>query len=617
MKLIEKLQQGGGIPAFVSFTNVPQPQPAAPYTTQQNTKSTETNDGGIGLLDKNMVKFLYENGIPSDVEAFIDKSGIFSNETFSNPFRKDSSLIQYKTILRMLPRIKAESERFKNAMSAAEKNDGLNEVAVTDGGYVITMDSQGNMSKKAMGDVDLESEQILTNSELANYRANNIGAAFNTDITSIISNGVGVSKITDFIRNITDKLGTSSSTREGYVSQQAGRVLKGLEYLKSLDPNANDLAGMSLDGVYKTSGMDKNQITQANAAINYIMNTMPKNMRTVLQAKAAYMLGDNSAQGVKKLVSMLTSSALKGEHSFTLDYKESLNPDGTKKSEKSSKDDKVIGPAEGFILGYGDKQVYRINNGTSYDLNVYGNRGIITTESGRPLGNATLADVSNKSTFAGSLDLENATMGNQPIDFSTADRIAIYGSKIVGADLPLDLEAKAKGIIKPDLDSLRRMEAADEEIRAKGLTTSEDKNRVYAAHQLPFKFDQNGNVNLEYYARFGILDAYADESAFKEDVTFDDSLSTVEDENERRGIERILKAADKDYKMSEGLFGGTTVYKGSVYVPINSNILNSSWGAGHNPTVQGNDAKLLEAKEQLLQKERNYQRPAPLSSYIN
>ena len=30
MKLTYKLQQGGGMPAFVSYTNVPQPQVAAP-----------------------------------------------------------------------------------------------------------------------------------------------------------------------------------------------------------------------------------------------------------------------------------------------------------------------------------------------------------------------------------------------------------------------------------------------------------------------------------------------------------------------------------------------------------------------------------------------------------
>ena len=57
MRIIEKLQQGGGMPPFVSFTNVPQPQVAAPYTTTSTTTGS-TEDGSVGLLDKNMVKFL-------------------------------------------------------------------------------------------------------------------------------------------------------------------------------------------------------------------------------------------------------------------------------------------------------------------------------------------------------------------------------------------------------------------------------------------------------------------------------------------------------------------------------------------------------------------------------
>ena len=152
MKLTYKLQQGGGMPAFVSYTNVPQPQVAAPYSSTSSSQGEP--DGSVGLLDKNMVKFLYENGIPSDVEAFVETSGIFSDSIYKNPFSNNAT-VQYKTILKMLPRIKAENERFKNAMTQADKNGGLGEIAVTDGGHVITVDAEGKLQKKSLNDVDL------------------------------------------------------------------------------------------------------------------------------------------------------------------------------------------------------------------------------------------------------------------------------------------------------------------------------------------------------------------------------------------------------------------------------------------------------------------------------
>ena len=54
MKVIEKLQQGGGMPSFVSFTNISQPQVAAPYTTTSDTSNT-TEDGSVGLDRKSVV----------------------------------------------------------------------------------------------------------------------------------------------------------------------------------------------------------------------------------------------------------------------------------------------------------------------------------------------------------------------------------------------------------------------------------------------------------------------------------------------------------------------------------------------------------------------------------
>lgn len=617
MRIINKLQQGGGIPAYVSYTNVPQPQATAPYTpgTTQASGSQEQEN----MLDKNMVKFLYENGIPSDVEAFIDRSGIFSSDLTSNPFKKDSSILQYKTILKMLPRIKAESDRFKQAMEIAEKNDGLNEIAVTNMGQVVTMTQDGDFNTKELKNVDFSKEKVLTNAELANYRANNINGAFSTDISNIISNGIGIPKVTEYIMSKIKELGTTSVTGDGLVAQKSGNILKGLNFIGALNPSASELAGMSLDGVYKVSGMNKTQTEQAKHAINYMMATMPKNMFVVLQAKAASMLGDNSPEGVGKLVTMLTNSALKNERSFTLDYKENLSPDGTKKSATGGKDDNIVDPAKGFVLGLGNKQMHKINNGTSYAMSLLGNESVVTDKSGKPIGNTVLSNINN-SIFAGALDMKNVSMGSQLVDFTQMDRIALNGSKIVGVDLPVDTTAAEKGIIKPDFDSLKRVEAADAKIKQEGITDYSKINEIYASFNLPFKYTPDGNLRVDSYGRFAVLDAIADEGAFLEDVdvALDDTLAEVEDENMRNGVERILKLADKDYKVSSGgFFGlghGTHLYSGSVYIPVTGNLINTAFGSGNYPTAQGNDAHQIQALEDQKIKLRGYQKPPTLSS---
>lgn len=611
MKLIDKLQQGGGMPAFVSYTNVPQPQVAAPYS-PTSTNQTES-DGSIGLLDKNMVKFLYENGIPSDVEAFVETSGVFSNSIYKNPFSNNAT-VQYKTILKMLPRIKAESERFKNAMTQADKNGGLGEIAVTDGGHVITVDAEGKLQKKSLSDVDLSSEQILTNSELANYRANSINAAFNTDLTSIIGNAVGIPKITEYIQSVISKLGTTSMSREGYVGQQSGKILKGLEYLAALQPSKEDLSGMSVDGLYKMSSMDKSQQMQANQALGYLLSSLPKNMRTVLQAKAAMYLGDNSGEGVKKLLMSLTQSALSGEHILKLDLQEKMDASGKAKTSNSGKDNNITDPAKAFLLGLGEVKNHKINNGNSYSLNLPGNSAPLVDTSGKTIGSATLEDAA-RSTFSGVLDFKNATMGGQLLNASQRSRVAIDGSNVVAVDLPVDTQALQSGILKPDIDSLKRLELAENEIREGDIKDEAQKNEIYAKYKLPYKY-VNGQINTSAYGRFAVLDASADESAFAEDPTMDDTLSEVTDINERESIERILKAADASFKMSQpGIFSsGNNVYSGSVYIPVRQNLINASLGSGHYPTMQGNDAMDIEAREQQKQRLQTYVPSPPLST---
>lgn len=617
MRVIEKLQQGGGMPSFVSFTNVPQPQVTAPYTTTSTTTGS-TEDGSVGLLDKNMVKFLYESGIPSDVEAFVETSGIFSNNLYSNPFRKEDSIIQYKTILKMLPRIKAESERFKNAMTQADKNGGLGEIAVTDGGYVITVNADGKLQKKSLNDVDFDNEQVLTNSELANYRANNVSAAFNTDLTSIINNAVGIPKITEYIQSVVNKLGTTSMSREGYVGQQSGKILKGLEYLTALKPSADDLSGMSVDGLYKMSSMDKSQQVQANQALGYLMSTLPQNMRTVLQAKAAMYLGDNSQEGVKKLLISLTSSALSGEHTLKLDLQDKLDAQGnTKASAKTGKDDNITDPAKAFLLGLGEVKNHKINNGTSFTLNLPGNSAPLVDTSGKTIGSGTLEDAA-RSTFSGVLDFKNATMGGQLLNATQRSRVAIDGSNVVAVDLPIDTEALQAGILKPDMDSLKRLELAENEIREGDIKDEAQKNEIYAKYKLPYKY-VNGQINTSAYGRFAILDAAAHESAFMEDPTLDDTVSEIMDINERESIERILKAADSTFKMSQPgwISSGDNVYSGSVYIPVRQNIINAALGSGHYPTLQGNDANVLQAKEQQKQRLQTYVQTPSLSTLQN
>lgn len=598
MKIIDKMQQGGGMPSFVSYTNVPQPQPAAPYAPQESTptQSKSDNEGGIGLLDKNMVKMLYENGLPSDVAKFVDSSDLFGNAAMANPFERSSETNKYKMLLRMLPKIKVENDRFKDALTEVRKNNGLGEVAVTTSGYVLTLDEKGNFAKKHLQSVDLSKERLLTNSELADYRANNPEAAFQSDITSIIANGVGLDKINEYIQTITDKIGSSTVDRDGYVSRKGNQITQGMELLKTIASSEQDLAGMTMDGVYKASGLSKNQALQAQQALTYILSTMPTNMKTVLQARAKVM-GEDDKIGLQKLVMQLVGSSLEDSHTFKLDFQENVNPDGTKKTTKS--DDNVLDVAKAIATGKGPTKDATINPGSTYSLKLYGNWYPTKDANDKPLGRSTFTDVTS-SVLAGVLDFQSATMDNKLLNPMQMDRIVQDGSGMVTVDLPIDEEAAAHGIMQPDITKLQSVETAEQEIKEQGLTKPNDIDAVYQKHGLPSKYNRDGTTNLGRYKRFAVFNAYADERAFSEDPDMSDMVSKVKDKNMIEAVSRLLQGTDKKYKAED-------IYEGSVYVPVRSSVIAASMGTGNYATVQGNDANMLQALDQNKEKEQTYQ----------
>ena len=603
MRVIEKLQQGGGMPSFVSFTNVSQPQVAAPYMTTSNTSST-TEDGSIGPLDKNMVKFLYENGIPSDVDAFVESSGIFYDSLRTSPFNKGNSSIQYKTILKMLPRLRAENDRFKNAMAQADKNGGLGEIAVTDGGYVITQDKDGKFQKKSLSDVDFSNEEILTNSKLADYRANNVNAAFNTELTNIISNAVGIPKIQEYLNSVIDKLGTSIYNREGYTSKEQMQILQGVKELKDGE------------GIFAYSQETKSQTKQAKMAVNYLLASLPKNMLTVLQANAAQRLGDNSMQGVKSMLEILVSSSISDSDTFKIKYDSSLSKstDPSKKSGSSGVDLKA---PEALLLGMAESKMYPINMGTADTMNVKGNASLLVDKDGNSIGKGTLQDVIGGQ-LSSTLDWDNISMGGHIINPIQANKIALNGNKIVAADLPLDQQALRKGEIKPDLDMLLRKEKADQYIREHKITDKNQINQIYASQEynLPIMYDSNGQLILTNYKRFGIISGYADAKAFGndvEDLEDNNLLKQVDDDNLMESIISTLTAADKNFTSSQGWWGDSNTYLGSVFIPMTDNVLMTSLGSKNYYPLPGKTADEVYKQQQLEEKRLGYMKPESFS----
>lgn len=599
MNIISKLQQGGALPPYVSFTNVPQSQVAAPYT-QSNTDNTQSQES---LLNDNILELLYKEGIPVDVDAFVEQSGVFKDSIFSSPFGNNST-IQYKTILKLLPRIKQENMRLQQAIKQVESNAGIGEIAVTDGGYVLSQNTDGKIQKKRVEDVDFQSERLLTNHDLIDYRLNNPNAAFKTDISNIIGNGIGMTKIQEYIKQVIDKLGTSTYNREGYANKEQLQILQGIKELKDSD------------NIYSFTQESKSQTKQAKMAINYLLASLPKNMLTVLQANAGQRFGNNSISGVKQILEMLVGSTINDTDIFKVKYDSNIseaNYDSTKSSNKSGVD---LKSPEALLLGMGESKMYPINMGTADTMNVKGDASLLVDKDGNSLAKGTLQDVIGGQ-LGSTLDWDNISMGGNMVNPLQANKIALNGNKIIAADLPIDQQALRRGEIKPDLDMLLRKEKADQYIREHNIKDKDKINQIYASkeYNLPIMYDNNGNLILTNYKRFGIISGYADAKAFNEDVDNleeNNLLKQVDDDNLMESIIQTLTAADKDFTSSQGWLDSNT-YMGSIFVPMTDSVLMTSLGSKNYYSLPNKTADEVYKQQQLEEKRLGYVKPESFS----
>ena len=202
MEIINKIQklQGGGIPAFVSYTNVPQPQPTAPYVEGAMSSNAEADKNTIGGIDKSLITALYKEGLISDTDAVAEEIGnLFSSQ--NNPFNPNQTATAYRRTLQLMARLREGKTQLKDAIAESQKNGSFGEMAITTDGRYYVMGEDGITTKATLE----QGDRVLTNADLADLRANKLPYANN--ISTVIANGVSMDSINKTVWDLIGKIG--------------------------------------------------------------------------------------------------------------------------------------------------------------------------------------------------------------------------------------------------------------------------------------------------------------------------------------------------------------------------------------------------------------------------
>ncbi len=623
--MIFKFQQGGTTPPFVAYQPVIVSDKRTTTTQEEALAAKATKESESGKLSsKDLYTMLKEKlkGLPNDVNIAMDQLQQLEQLTsmdFDGSFTQNIES-KYLSTLQTMNQLSFSREQYDKALDNVKSNGGLNEAAIDQYGQVYMTNGK---DYKLMSPEEAKQSgwKQMTNQDLLYLRANDPNLSGKDEILNVVNNGIGIDKVTEYIQKCIQGLGASKSEENLYANVNAGTILKGLNDFKQAVAQSGNYDATVQD-LYSGKLMTKDSAEQAQQALTYIYRSLPNNMKSLLKTRTKGGTDEEALVMIGQLISSKTSP----EKSFDL----KLEDTALDHQEKSGKGDKDPYSVDGLSMnpvamlqaGYGQKNEFTIQTaaGASNGIQIPTVQMPITKK-GESIGMASLSDIAS-SDYAGYLDFSNAFMGDVQIPQAGMQNIAIDGTALYTAYLPLDMQYfNETGQKRPDIAMLGRYKQAQNEIRQSGTKDPRQINAIYKNHNLPVMYGPNGDV-LTNYIKFGIVNGTALDNAFGDEAKVADYLSETTDKNiiantlnilnKGRGEKNKVEYDEKSWwdSISPVFNDYTHVYKGTIFMPINDDYFTYSAAAGSKPTTA--QAEMIEARQQAANKTRNYVNPGQL-----
>ena len=637
MKVIPKLQDGGFMSLFTQYAPIQSPAPsqsARSYSSREERGSERAESTKGKLTEKDLFELVSKvDGLPNDTRALVSNlSNMFQMQQLTGTADIADLASTYLSNLYQIKMASFNKKEYDKAFTEVTKNGGLNEYAITASGQVIVIDEDDNLQQISVSELlkGTGKYRPLTNSNLLYLRAYQPEYINNNQILNTVSNGIGMEQVDKMIREKLSSLGTSETVRSGYSVKADSYIAQGLNVLSQVESAAvAGQTGMTLDGMYKNKIITKDQKQQAEAALQYIYNTLPDNAKTLLSLKAGN--ASNPQAGAQAVILQLITSRMSQTNSSETTWEGTLEQvtKGPGKSRSGSgsgddglgSDDIKTDPYYNMsrMIG-GNPTSLSVNKGTNYQMDVDGvNYPSIPGFDGKPIGKTSLENLLVSGLQGVVTDKNAITFGNVVLSSTDFDNIMYDGTGGTMAILPTKMSSSGRKVV--DLEALDRWEAANKQLRDMGINSIYDPDHQQEVVQVLYQNQLEKLVNvstgsLDYSAlgQFMIVDGYAVDNSSKN--TFKDSsfVTKVDDNSEEIPMIEKALSTDKDqsnYKIDVDNWydwnGHDTVYKGSIYIPITSNQLQAMTASGQH--VKEGPAMVKEYEHQMLQKRLQARQP--------
>ena len=556
--------------------------PFGPSAQQQTTtmSSGETKAEKIsGTIKKEIIDILKENGIPSDVDAFLNaansflgKSTSLSSMSLFGGTNDDYSMSDLITIQKMANDVKWNKSQYDTAIKNLDAENAWGEVAIDSRGYMYVYDADGNISTINPNEFDPEKYMALTNEQLLGMRERSSKFAMNGNLLNNMSGTVGMKTVQDYLVELVEKLGTT--TVQGYASKKENQIVNGIKELMEAGP----------DGFYKIT--DKSQASDINVALQYLHMQLTPQMKKTLDATIAANGGDVQKDKYKFLGMILTQN-------IDVEQKADFDSSATKSAGigtegKESYTEQTLAERYASGNGFGAPEWYPIMS-SNQNVPMYvsaQNLGAVLQKDGKlPMGDANVETVLNEAHGIGAVvDRRSITFGDVAISWDDASKLMYEGD---GNMYRVYMPAKkdSNGIMRPDFELQQKIDIINGQLE--GMTPGQIKSAIADIPGVVYN-ENTGMVeakNTEVFLTFGAIASDDTMGSGLKSSHYLHQLTDQEDRQKKDKYNEAIKyrqsATGKNGRAETGnsrtnWWWGYKFYEGNVFIHMNDSMLAAS-----------------------------------------
>ena len=554
MRLINKFQEGAAFPyTQMSTTGMFSVLPTPATSGSSSTAAASKKDDDFKLLDQSVINEVIKNGLPNEVNHFLNTLQSIEN---SSPFTKDLNRSQLIALAKEAAHIIHNKKQYEEDIKSMVKNESASDYALNSHGGLYVQNEQGKIKSISLKEYDENRDKYipLTYGQIAQSRAYGDQAAFDSTMLSSMREGIGTKKIAEKIKTLVKALGNKEVSEQEYQTamEVIGTHLKQPTHAqqRGLQELAYAFTELGDDALF--SVLNEQSSPDMQAAMQYIINSLGADEKKALQAKA-FIERDGSTTP-EAMIAHALGAFTEQKQKYSEKTSSTTNSKVNANAQMKASESYYQSANETLFDGLLNRDTITLTNSdyqNGYAINLKGSRlAQLSGDNNKPYGPGPLQVQLQESGFSKYLDQSSIYYGNKRISQEQLNNIMYDGSQMARVWIPTD----GKGNIQwNELDKFQTALAKLEEIPEYANGNKTDKqiiaNNYFQQLGLRMKVNDNGEFvstsgNGQTMEQYVLMYGYAKDNdltkgnAYVKNITGDAKDAILED------MERIYEALD-------------------------------------------------------------------------